>query len=76
MVASMMNLAGGKAPIPVIQKVGRAARKFSDGKVAKTEFSVYDMADVGCGCRGVAHADCELLLRHFLDRQSHYGKLR
>lgn len=75
-VASMMNLAGGKAAIPVIQKVGRAARRYADGKEIKTEFPVYDFADIGCGCAGAAHRDCAMLITHFLDRKSHYGKLR
>lgn len=75
-VASMMNLAGGKAAIPVIQKVGRAARRYSEGKEIKTEFPVYDFADIGCGCAGSAHRDCAMLISHFLDRKSHYGKLR
>lgn len=75
-VASMMNLAGGKAAIPVIQKVGRAARRYANGKEIKTEFPVYDFADMGCGCNGAEHRDCAMLIAHFLDRKTHYGKLR
>jgi superfamily II DNA or RNA helicase len=76
-VASMMNLAGGKAPIPVIQKVGRAARRYaSDGAEIKSEFPVFDMADMGCGNGQCSHADCFMLVSHFNERVSHYGKLR
>jgi len=75
-MASMMNLAGLKAAISVIQKVGRASRRWQNGKEIKAKFPVYDMADMGCGCGGNAHLDCATLMKHFLLRRTHYGKLR
>lgn len=75
-MASMMNLAGGKAAISVIQKVGRASRRWNGSQEIKSTFPVYDMADMGCSCNGAAHLDCSTLMRHFLLRQTHYGKLR
>ncbi len=60
--------AGGKSTIAVLQDIGRGMRRHSmDGSVVKDEFEVFDIQDLGCGCRN-RHKSCKWLGRHTQDR--------
>jgi len=64
---------GGKSAIMVLQNTGRGTRRHAhDGTVTKDEFSVYDIQDRGCGCRG-RHAACRWLEKHTKDRLAAYA---
>jgi superfamily II DNA or RNA helicase len=71
-IATVINAAGGKATIDVIQKVGRGSRiRQPDGSMKET-FEVYDVFDVGCGCEGELHKSCEWLYNHSKSRRKAY----
>lgn len=72
-VNTVINGAGGKATIDVIQKVGRGSRRFQADGSTKDEFRVYDIDDRGCGCGG-AHKSCIWLERHSEGRNAAYLK--
>jgi superfamily II DNA or RNA helicase len=64
---------GGKSAIMVLQNTGRGTRRHAhDGTVTKDEFSVYDIQDRGCGCRG-RHAACRWLEKHTKERLAAYA---
>lgn len=64
---------GGKSAIMVLQNTGRGTRRHAhDGSVTKDEFSVYDIQDRGCGCRG-RHPACRWLEKHTKDRLAAYA---
>lgn len=73
-VATVINAAGGKATIDVIQKVGRGSRRFQTDGSTKETFRVYDINDQGCGCGGSAHQSCKWLETHSGDRAKAYAK--
>ncbi len=65
--------AGGKSVIAALQSLGRGMRRRdSQGNVTKAEFSVYDINDQGCGCRGTKHNACEWMERHTKGRMRAY----
>lgn len=63
---------GGASPIATIQRMGRGTRR-SDGK---SEFEVWDFADLGCGCQDdpdlEKHKACGWLEEHFKKRRRAY----
>lgn len=71
-IMSLVNLAGMKAEIGVIQKVGRAARKYKDGESIKTSFDVYDLLDTGSDPEHQSHA---WLIDHANERMESYKSL-
>lgn len=79
-VERVVNLAGGKAIVDVIQKVGRGSRIRQPDGTLKESFEVYDIDDRGCGCgvRGeptsYLHKSCEWLERHSDERRAAYWK--
>lgn len=73
-IKTVINAAGGKATIDVIQKVGRGSRILQPDGSKKETFSVYDIKDVGCGCLGEIHKSCEWLRRHSTERRKAYEK--
>jgi len=73
-IKTVINAAGGKATIDVIQKVGRGSRILQPDGSRKETFSVYDVYDVGCGCNGELHKSCEWLHRHSEGRRAAYMK--
>lgn len=72
-IRSVVNGAGGKAVIDVIQKVGRGSRRQQSDGTTKDEFWVYDLYDRGCGCEG-AHKGCEWFEKHSAARKAAYEK--
>ena len=73
-IKTVINAAGGKATIDVIQKVGRGSRILQPDGSKKETFSVYDIRDVGCGCLGEIHKSCEWLHKHSTERRKAYEK--
>ena len=73
-IKTVINAAGGKATIDVIQKVGRGSRILQPDGSKKETFEVYDIKDVGCGCRGELHKSCEWLHKHSTERRKAYEK--
>lgn len=71
---TVINAAGGKATIDVIQKVGRGSRILQKDGSKKESFDVIDVYDIGCGCQGEVHKTCEWLHRHSTERQEAYEK--
>ncbi len=63
-ISTVINMAGGKATIDVIQKVGRGSRRFQTDGTTKETFDVFDIFDEGCGCEGKEHKSCEWFRRH------------
>ena len=62
---SVVIASGGQSVIQAIQRVGRGMR-VSEGK---TDFTAYDIRDVGCGClspkyQGLRHTGCKWLAKH------------
>ena len=72
-VATVINAAGGKAVIDVIQKIGRGSRRNLGNGQTKDDFWVVDFDDRGCGCLG-AHKSCEWFERHSQLRRKAYRK--
>lgn len=78
----VVNAAGGKAHIPVVQQTGRGSRRFdaTTGAVVKDAFDVTDVADTDCGCAykdengrtAWKHKSCEWLVRHSRSRRAAY----
>ena len=73
-IATVINAAGGKATVDVIQKVGRGARRLQDDGTEKEDFLMIDFDDQGCGCGGQDHRSCEWLERHSRLRRAAYEK--
>lgn len=73
-ISTVINMAGGKATIDVIQKVGRGSRRFQTDGTTKETFDVYDIYDEGCGCGGNDHKSCEWFIRHSSERKSAYNE--
>ncbi len=73
-IKTVINAAGGKATIDVIQKVGRGSRILQPDGSKKESFEVYDIKDTGCGCLGEIHKSCEWLHKHSTDRRKAYEK--
>lgn len=71
-IKTVINVAGGKATIDVIQKVGRGSRIRQPDGTMKETFEVYDLYDVGCGCEGELHKSCEWLKDHSESRRKAY----
>jgi superfamily II DNA or RNA helicase len=77
---SVIHAAAGRSHIVALQNAGRGMRRRDvDGSITKDEFSVYDFADRGCGCRskvdGVsrwAHMQCMWLEKHARERRRAY----
>lgn len=70
-VATVINAAGGKSVIDVIQKVGRGSRRHQKDGSTKDHFDVVDFMDAGCGCGG-KHASCRWLDKHSAERLRAY----
>lgn len=66
---------GGKSVIAALQDIGRGTRRHdSAGRVTKTEFDVWDIADKGCGCASPSkHLGCKWLERHTRGRLAAYS---
>lgn len=63
--------AGGRSVIAAIQRVGRGTRTAK----GKTSFSVFDVADEGCGCRlADGHQSCKWLATHSRMRANAYQR--
>jgi len=73
-IQTVINGAGGKACIDVIQKVGRGSRRFQADGSTKDSFRVYDIDDRGCGRCGGNHKSCEWLERHSFERAESYKR--
>ena len=73
-IATVINAAGGKAIVDVIQKVGRGSRRLQDDGSEKENFLMIDFDDQGCGCGGQDHRSCEWLERHSRLRRAAYEK--
>lgn len=73
-IKSVINGAGGKAVIDVIQKVGRGSRRLQADGTTKNEFWVWDLDDKGCGLCGGAHKGCEWFEKHSAARRRAYTK--
>ena len=73
-IQTVINGAGGKACIDVIQKVGRGSRRFQADGSTKDTFKVYDIDDRGCGRCGGNHKSCEWLERHSFERAEAYKR--
>jgi superfamily II DNA or RNA helicase len=71
-IMSLVNLAGMKAEINVIQKVGRAARKYKNGESIKDSFEVYDLLDEGTDPEHQSH---KWLIDHANERLDSYKSL-
>lgn len=72
-IKTVINAAGGKAVIDVIQKIGRGSRRNLGNGETKDEFWVVDFDDRGCGCLG-GHKSCEWFERHSRLRRAAYRK--
>jgi len=72
-IKSVINAAGGKAVIDVIQKIGRGSRRMLADGTTKDDFWVVDLDDKGCGCQG-GHTSCEWFERHASQRRAAYRK--
>lgn len=72
-IKTVINAAGGKAVIDVIQKIGRGSRRNLANGETKDEFWVVDFDDRGCGCLG-GHKSCEWFERHSRLRREAYRK--
>ncbi len=76
---SVIVASGGKSVIASLQRVGRGMRVERDasGTVVKDTFQVFDIEDIGCGCRhdddGGKHKGCEWLEGHAKQRLSAYA---
>jgi len=70
-IMTVINMAGGKAVVDVIQKVGRGSRRHQKDGSTKDEFWVFDIEDRGCGCRG-HHTSCKWLDGHARERAQAY----
>lgn len=66
---SVVVASAGKSVIATLQRIGRGMRTTKD----KTTFEVWDIADKGCGCRGLAHKGCKWLAKHTADRLRAYA---
>ena len=73
---SVVVAQGGKSTIAALQRVGRGMRRHaSNGDVTKTEFTVFDIKDAGCGCTSERkHASCKWMEQHSRDRVRAYGR--
>lgn len=80
-LARVFHFAAGKSEIATLQNTGRGARaRDRSGRVVKTTFETWDIADVHCGCRtvgadGVAvyqHRACKWLDTHARARARAY----
>ena len=66
---SVVIASGGKSVIAALQRIGRGMRTAKD----KTTFEVWDIADKGCGCRGLKHTSCKWLDKHTAARLKAYA---
>lgn len=75
---SVVIAQGGKSIIAALQRVGRGMRKRSrDGEITKETFKVFDIADVGCGCRAPKkHRGCKWMESHAKHRTAAYTSER
>jgi superfamily II DNA or RNA helicase len=73
-IATVINAAGGKAVVDVIQKAGRGSRRIQDDGSHKESFMMVDFEDQGCGCEGKLHRSCEWLERHSRLRREAYER--
>lgn len=75
---SVVIAQGGKSIIAALQRVGRGMRKRSrDGEITKETFKVFDVKDVGCGCRlPKKHRGCKWLESHARHRTAAYTSER
>jgi len=71
-IATVINAAGGKATIDVIQKVGRGSRIRQVDGSTKDTFEVYDICDTDCGCEGELHRGCKWVREHSTSRRKAY----
>ncbi len=70
-IRTVVNASAMKATIDTIQKIGRGSR-VAEGKAS---FDVFDIADMGCGCKGdKRHASCRWLETHTEERRDSYEK--
>ena len=72
-VATVIQGAGGKSVVDIIQKVGRGSRRHLKDGTTKDEFFVYDVYDRGCGCAG-RHKGCQWLEQHSAARKEAYER--
>lgn len=72
-IATIINGAGGKATVDVIQKAGRGSRRLQDDGSHKESFLMLDFEDRGCDTP-CPHKTCEWLRRHSKLRQTAYKK--
>jgi superfamily II DNA or RNA helicase len=72
-IATIINAAGGKATVDVIQKAGRGSRRLQDDGSHKENFLMIDFEDRGCDTP-CPHKTCEWLRRHSKLRQTAYKK--
>lgn len=64
---------GSASIIAALQSVGRGMRRHArDGQVTKEAFTVYDVYDIGCGCKGKRHKACKWMEDHTLKRVQAY----
>jgi len=72
---SVVIAQGGKSIISALQRVGRGMRKHDrSGAVTKETFRVYDIQDVGCGCKTPhRHMACRWLEQHSRARVAAYA---
>lgn len=63
---SVVVATGGQSTIAALQRIGRGMR--ADVTTGKTDFEVWDLADIGCGCSredpGGEHPGCRWLRKH------------
>jgi len=72
-IATIINAAGGKCTVDVIQKAGRGSRRLQDDGSHKENFMMIDFEDRGCDTP-CPHKTCEWLRRHSKLRQTAYKK--
>ncbi len=74
---SVVVASGGKSVIATLQRIGRGMRVDRDGagnvREGGDKFEVWDIADKGCGCRGLQHKGCKWLDKHTKARLKAYG---
>lgn len=79
-LASVVNAGSGKSDITALQQIGRGSRRRDrTGAVVKDEFTVVDIVDQNCGCRGkqagsvrYGHSACAWLEKHARARRKAY----
>jgi superfamily II DNA or RNA helicase len=79
-LASVVNAGSGKSDIATLQQIGRGSRRRDrTGSVVKDEFTVVDIVDQNCGCKGkkagatkYGHSACAWLEKHARARRRAY----